>query len=146
MIAQRTQPTVKKIRVKPVVVNLNNYPGFSFHLREAPPSKLNRDVLHLLWYEEKTTGGTVQRTYQCHGLRGSSISRPSEIKIDQLNEMTLAELGSINFSRNKSYCVLEFMFFRFRAGGGRLSLNINQLNEAAQAVPQIERYFSSAVK
>lgn len=129
-----------------VIVNLNNYPGFSFHLDQPPPSASNRDALHILEYEEKTTSGTVQRIFECHGLRSKSVSRPRETKIDQMSEMNFSELSAIDFSNNRSYCVLEFPSFRFRAGGGRLTLNIYKLNEAAQAMPHIENYFSNAIK
>ncbi|WP_434652301.1 hypothetical protein J3P96_16015 [Pseudomonas sp. R3-56] len=135
--------------VKPeekLVVNLDNYPGYSFHLNHPPPDVLNRDVLHLLNYEGKAMTGTTKRIFECHGLRSKSVSRPSETKIDQMMHMTLTELASIDFSENKSYCVLEFIFFQFRAGGGRLTLNINQLNEAAKAMPSLEQYFSNAIK
>jgi hypothetical protein len=129
-----------------VIVNLNNYPGFSIHLNQPPPSASNRDALHILEYEEKTTSGTAQRIFECHGLRSKSVSRPSETKIDQMSEMNSSELSTIDFSNNRSYCVLEFPSFRFRAGGGRLTLNIYQLNEAAQAMPHIENYLSNAIK
>ncbi len=128
------------------IVNLNNYPGYSFHLNHPPPNVLNRDALHLLIHEDKAMTGPTKRIFECHGLRSKSVSRPSETKIDQMTNMTSTELASIDFSENKSYCVLEFTFFRFRAGAGQLTININQLNEAAKAMPSLEQYFSNALK